>query len=722
MKRVILTFVILIIIFYLSQASANDIKPIAWWKFEKSDIKTVNQAFESVSLMIDTIRGNSKYVEGVSGTALKFDGFTSSIVRKAPEAPQIAESFTFEAWIAIAAYPWNWIPIVAQENTRSLNSNEDRICWPQDISLTSPKDGYYFGINGRGQLGLHLGVNGEWHVCQTKIRIPLKKWTHVSAFYDSEYGILLYINGKKSGELQLKGKPSFASDLDVLIGMNREKREPAYPVRPFATLACWYAFDGIIDEIKIYPAALNDRQIETAFRANQPTEEPGFAPRIMPSGPKGLTRFGAAYEHLKYYDEWDALWFIGPDADIVVSFDESPVRVIFWRGTRYSPVWIMENNIMMADQSIENFNNIDGCIEHMLDPRCRFSHVRLIENTDARVVVHWRYCPTSANGNHSQVDKITGWEDWVDEYHTFFPDGIGVRKVIQHSKGRWLWPEEVIALCHPGQKPEDVIELNAMTLVNLKGKSLTLSWAEKTAEVNDQKFFNTFGDQYDDKPVISMTNLKSRYKPFKIYEKDCRIRIFAHEHRKEISHFPWWNHWPVAQILSDGRYCQAADRASHFSLAWGTPPPHKGENNTYWWAILYGATNRPATELVLLAKSWLQPPKLELKCDGYSNQGYDHTQRSYVLINSKSNDPSVLTFQLNADRNSPICNLSLVIQNWGGKDASLFIDGKEIKSSKMFRLGFINKINTKHLIVWVEKTSIEPITFSIQPLDRSKKW
>jgi len=106
----------------------------------------------------------------------------------------------------------------------------------------------------------------------------------------------------------------------------------------------------------------------------------------------------------------------------------------------------MENGIWMADQSIENFNGKDGCIEHMLDYHCRFSHVRIIENTPARVVVHWRYLPTSANGNHSQVNPISGWEDWVDEYYTFYPDQVGFRKVVLHSDGVALWPEEVIAL------------------------------------------------------------------------------------------------------------------------------------------------------------------------------------------------------------------------------------------------------------------------------------
>ncbi|UCE08294.1 MAG: hypothetical protein JSW07_09845, partial [bacterium] len=179
MNKSILSF--LMIIIQLSQATGNETKPIAWWKFDKSDVKTMGQTYEFVSKSIDTVMGNSKFVTGVKGTALKCDGFTSSIIRLAKKAPQMGESFTIEAWIAIAAYPWNWIPIVAQENTRSMNSNEDEDCWPQDICQTSPRQGYYFGISARGELGLHLGLRGNWHVCHTQARIPLKQWTHVAA-------------------------------------------------------------------------------------------------------------------------------------------------------------------------------------------------------------------------------------------------------------------------------------------------------------------------------------------------------------------------------------------------------------------------------------------------------------------------------------------------------------------------------------------------------------
>ena len=85
-------------------AFANDKALAAWWKFDEGKGKV---AVDSISQIEDSIRGNFKYVKGVSGTALKFDGFTTNIVRKASEAPDLSDTFTIEARVALGAYPWN---------------------------------------------------------------------------------------------------------------------------------------------------------------------------------------------------------------------------------------------------------------------------------------------------------------------------------------------------------------------------------------------------------------------------------------------------------------------------------------------------------------------------------------------------------------------------------------------------------------------------------------
>jgi len=319
------------------------------------------------------------------------------------------------------------------------------------------------------------------------------------------------------------------------------------------------------------------------------------------------------------------------------------------------------------------------------------------------------------------VNPISGWEDWVDEYYTFYPDQLGFRKVVLHTDGEYLWPEEVIAFCQPGQRPEDVVELGAMTLANLNGKHHTYTWADKSPKFRsagrwEKGSYIHFGDALGEKPNIMMVNMKSEYKPFQIFELECNFTCFAHEHRKDVSHFPWWNHWPAAMIPSDGRYCQAADRPSHFSLAWGTPVPHKGENNTFVWTWMYGATKNEIGSLTSLARSWVRPPKLSIK-SGATNSKFDSAERCYVISNSKNEAINKLEFRLEANADSPLVNPAFVIRNWGDNQVSLKVNGKEISPGKAFRVGHIRNVNQYDLVVWLEMESDSNIDITMENQD-----
>jgi hypothetical protein len=510
--------------------------------------------------------------------------------------------------------------------------------------------------------------------------------------------------------------------------MNREMIAQSNPVRDYATLPAWFSFDGIYDELRIWDGALAPESVKANWEAYSQALPPDIPARVMPSGPAGPGRFGATYTHLKFYEEWDALFRVGDFPDIVVQFDNSPVRVVFWRGTRYSPAWVMENGQWMADQSAEYFDTISGCFEHMIDPHCLYSHVRIIENTPARVVVHWRYVPVSVRKQLSQVDEKSGWSDCIDEYYTFYPDGVGVRKVVQYTSGEPLGPSEAIALCQPGTTPEDNVNLDAMTLVNLKGESHVYSWA------NGAPVFKK-GENPPD-PVIQIVNLKSRNKPFMIFEPGNNMAVYGIEQRPDASHFPWWNHWPVAQLPSDGRYCQAPDRASHFSLAWGGPPFHdeqgrvikaresgsegslnavdKGTKtvNTYWSSWIYGASTQTAAELARLARSWAQPPVLKIAEGGFISKGYDLTQRAYV-IDGEAATSGQLDMELSASAESPVVNASFIVEGFNSGEIDIRLDGKALVKNRDYKTGLVRKLEKDDLVVWLPVKSDKPVKISI---------
>ncbi|MGA2363115.1 MAG: LamG domain-containing protein [Candidatus Aminicenantales bacterium] len=673
-----------------SQAARKD--PVALWAFD--DRVTTRTALDAASGVQDAIEGHFKFVPGISGAGLRFDGYTTRIIRKGNQAPRLGEAFTMEAWVAPAALPWNWCPVLSQENDGLV--------------------GYSFGIGPQGEFGLRVSVRGEWKECLSRARVPTRKWSHIAAVFDSRSGIALFLDGREAGSLAFQGNPAYASGADLLIGMNPDKRKPSHIVGPgVGTLESWYAFDGIMDEVRIFIRALSPDELKRSHEAVPPALAPDLALPGLPSGPPGPGRFGAYYTKLRYDDGWDALWPVGPAADIVVQFDDSPVRVVFWRGTRYGPAWVMENGQWLADQSFETWDATEGCYEHMEDPRCLYSQVRILESTEARIVVHWRYAPVSSRDHFWRVDEKSGWGLWVDEYYYFYPDLTAVRKVVWPTE--FLGPEspseiqETIPFCQPGQGPEDVLNPDALTLLNLKGESQVYSWP---GEINDPDLRRKLRPE---NPNIQVVNLKSKTKPFILFEPGCQMNVYVGRVRAGVSNFPAYNHFPVSLLPSDGRYAVAADRVTSFSISYTDPPRHAGPEDTTWASWVYGVTEGPYGGLATLGRSWTQAPALSVQGPGLRSEGYDLSQRAYVLACPQPGRPAVAVCELQAATERPAVNIVLYIRGWGDGSAAVTVDGQPVERGPALKLGYVRTIDGTDLVIWIKKESVRPVRIGLGP-------
>jgi Concanavalin A-like lectin/glucanases superfamily len=702
-----------IVIFCMSSANrlaVADEPPLLYWSFDDrqpaewkyGDKPRELETKEAATGTDCEIEGVASYVAGVSGSAIKFDGFSTYVdgmpTSRSENAQNnsrrqvpidIPKSITVEAWVALAAYPWNWTPI--------LTTGKYKI------------SGFYFGIDSRGRVGFHVSDGTSvWHECnskinaQSKLGLELHKWYHVAGTYQPEDGLKVYINGELAAtynDFEFDyGITYKRSDGHFRIGQNREDLPPSDPIRDWATYPSRYSFDGIIDEVKVHRGAIPAKQIAEFYRQNRPDHDPPLAPRpfpvVRPSG-----RFGANYTRLNYYPEWDALWRPGNDVDVVVQFDQSPTKLIFWRGTRYSPCWVSENNKWMADQSRETTNNWflsqgsrddlpTGCIEHMSDTQCRSSRVAIIESNDARCVVNWQYLQMDVRLRQRDIANNTGVGQWGSEYYYVYPDGLCVRH-LQPGYGGW---QESIVLNSAGTRPEDNVELEACTLVNMDGRSKSYSWE------NGYPKFDLPG------ALIQMTNLKSTFKPFIVFREGGRFRVFNVEVRPEYSHFPWWNHWPVAQVISDGRSASAPDRASHSSLSWGDPV---GD------VALYGMTDQSPESLTGLARSWNSPPEIKVVGGGYDNRGYDYTQRAYIIGCEGREGP--LELELAASEKSPIRNLVFVLDRWCSDGVSLTLDKRPVARGDSFRYGAEYDVEgNRRVIVFVRVTSTQPTRIALR--------
>ena len=169
----------------LATSTLAQTQPLAQWNFDK----------DSPS---DRVSGLYRLVRAMVGGSLQFDGYTTHILQPAQQVRAITGGFTIEAWLALNAYPWNWVPIV--DCQRDMQA------------------GYLFGIDAYGRLGMHAAIGGSWHVVSSAAKIPLKRWTHVAASFDPGRGIALYVDGKPVGELAAAGALSAPERTDLLIG------------------------------------------------------------------------------------------------------------------------------------------------------------------------------------------------------------------------------------------------------------------------------------------------------------------------------------------------------------------------------------------------------------------------------------------------------------------------------------------------------------------------
>ena len=671
-------------------ATALGADPLVWWRF---DGMTDGRTPEHTAPLGDLVTGNFKLVPGVVGQALKFDGFTTEIVRPAASVPRLPDSFTLEAWVALGAYPINWCPLIEQRSGTNA--------------------GYSLGIGPRGELRLGLASGGQWRECVSKdFILPLRQWSHVAAAFEPGSGLTVYVDGQPAGHTDADGAIMPAPNSDLRLGAIPAPAKPSNLYREHGTLPGWFSLDGIMDELKLHAQALSAGEIQAAFAAVKRAAAPDFAARKLPSGPPGPGRFGAYYTKLKYYDEWDALWRVGSDPDVLVRFDESPVRVVFWRGTRYSPAWVSENDLWMADQSVEAWgegkDDIEGCFEHMQDPKCLYSHVRIIENTDARVVVHWRYAPVSAHNHLWRVDPKTGYACWVDEYYTIYPDAVGVRKVTwqRGTLGDVRQFQESLPLTHPGQYPSNVVQRDFCTVANLNGETATMSFVAKPEKEKTNLPPNLCMQTY---------NFKARNSPFIIYEPGTRMEDVVDQDERHLAMPGPCNHWPVGQAACDGRHSQAADQPTHFLGFPISYSPVYTNDTREWWNGLYGMSTKPITELTGLARSWSQAPELALKGSGFGSAGFDRGDRAYQLIRSGAEGAEALACEIRASTNSPVVNLAMVVRNWGSAGAILEIDGQPIPRGRQFRYDHRHELDGSTLLVWINREATSPISIRLTP-------
>lgn len=667
------------------------VKPLERRKIPSPEVDRSFFVTEDVSGAKGKILGAfHKSVQGVVGDALQLDGNTSFV--EMPLKSTVSGDFSVGAWLALGAFPTHWCPIADQ----NINA----------------KKGFFLGIDAYGHAGVKAYIGGKLVEIASKEKIDLRTWVHIQGVYAPNEGLSLYLNGKQVANVPTTGDFEPATASKILIGKNSILQKPEGTVRQHGTLPVYTFFDGLLDELKIYDKALSANEIEAYFNKTKPQTTPTLAMRPLPLSGAKAGKFGAVYTTLKFYEAWDKPWPVSNQADIVVNFDDNAHKFAFWRGTSYIPHWITENGIWYNNEFLETWD-VNGCHEPMSDKRCEYSNVRILESNDARVVIHWRYNLIDNLNIKARVDSLTGFGEWGDEIYTIYPDGVGVRKIILHSaqpQSQHEWQEGMVVM-GAGQRPEQVLEPGGLTLANMKGETYTYDWGKGLPKEVDKYGYVKLPAEAN----IHLVNTKSQLKPFAVIAPSAHaiFNVYNGELRRDVSMYPWWNHWPAAQKPSDGRYAMADDNASHSSLSNINWDAYELTENTHTKIMLHGLTNGKAEGLIPVTKSWSSPANVKSLPPQYSGGNYDPTERAYqmtCLDNTKATD---LSFTLEASDASPVENACFVIKNWGNRDISLKIDDKAVTRSKAFRYGFRDTAEGTDLIVWLEKKTNKAVKVAL---------
>lgn len=671
------------------------------WSFDEGSSETLKANLAKDG---DDLEGMWRIVPGVKGQAIEFDGYTTELSRDAKKIPVLGNAFTVSAWVALNNYPWNWVPVVDQSEFQQV--------------------GFSLEIDAFGHVALGASIDGVWKQVTSEETLPLKKWVHITGIFQGDSGLTILIDGKAAGHLATAGNFWQARDTSLIIGRVRSPQNtfPAWISRPEEL--SYYSLDGYLDEVNLVSRAISVEEDRQQIASVSPPKGDVIAYAVLPSGPPGAGPFGAMYASLKFEPSWDRLRRIGTDSDVVVRFRQSPMRLVFWQGTNYIPAWVTENGKWYTDEFLETWGK--GCpgagdCEPMSDKQSRYSHVSILASSDARAVIHWRYALSEArNYEGADADPRTGWFDWADEYWTVYPDGVAVRKQVLHSAAldathEW---QETIIINSPGQRPEDNIEPDALTLENMAGQTATYHWELK----KDHAFTLPKGPAKLDQPEnanIQIVHLKSAQNPFEIVAPKG-VSFDTYNFEPSYSTFEWWDHWPVAQLVSSGRVAVTADRASHSSLSHIYWPAYAETADTMTKLLLCGLTGRDGatTNLLPLARSWSSPPEARLRGSGSGNVQYDPAQRAFVVNHTGDDVKGPLAVEIESSSDHPLVDPALVIEQWRTSGDMLprvrvTVDGKHLDVP--VRVGIEHHLDGDQAAIYMEMTTKQPVEIEVDP-------
>ena len=189
---------------------------------------------------------------GIKGGSLLMDGY-SNYVRYAEDDVSVkGGAFTVSAWIAPRMFEW--------DDPKGAEGGTERLTAVVSQFNEEANQGFILGYQRHGAWSFQVGIGDRFFKLWDNGH-PLKKyeWNHVVAVFDGDAGNMrMYLNGELANERTFYEGARISACSDWLyVGRNNNGTSNA-------TATC-NMHSGLIDEVKLYKAALNADEIRTQY-------------------------------------------------------------------------------------------------------------------------------------------------------------------------------------------------------------------------------------------------------------------------------------------------------------------------------------------------------------------------------------------------------------------------------------------------------------------------
>ncbi len=232
LKRLLIGIVVLFVAGALANSSYAriDLKTcVGMWLFDEGNGDVT--ADDSANKYDGTLENGTKWTDGKFSEALQFDGTDDYVDVGNADNLSITGDFTFSMWVKISAYPISWRNMLS----KLVDDTHNEFNFRYKNSTTAQ---FYFGTGG-------AAVICNWVPSED---LPLDTWTHIAGVRKSKTYLKLYFDGIEKRSANITADAS-STDANVTIGRQSN--------------ANGFFFDGIIDEVAIFNAALEEEDIQT---------------------------------------------------------------------------------------------------------------------------------------------------------------------------------------------------------------------------------------------------------------------------------------------------------------------------------------------------------------------------------------------------------------------------------------------------------------------------